>query len=280
MKTAADWFHKIYHANKDRLPWRQLLIVSAISIVISWLMFSPDGLLGKADAVGYAVCHRIDLRSFHFGDRQIPLCARCSGQYLGAVLGLVYLSLYKPRRTGSPSKMIIGTLIVFVLIYALDGINSYIHLLPSLSRFYLYTPSNILRLVTGTGLGLGVSVLLLPAFNETVWNKRSPEPVLEGFRDFGVLLVLAVIVDLLVLIENPIILYPLALVSAGGVLLLLTMVYTMVAILIFRKENSFDNIKQLFFPIIAGFMIALVQVFILDYLRLLLTGTWGGFDFG
>jgi hypothetical protein len=57
---------------------RGLLIIAFIAVLLAGLWATPPGLLGKADAIGYAVCHRIDLRSFHLGDRQLPLCARCT----------------------------------------------------------------------------------------------------------------------------------------------------------------------------------------------------------
>ena len=44
------------------LRWIVVLLVAGILAI--WLGFTPDGTLGKADAVGYAVCHRIDVRSF------------------------------------------------------------------------------------------------------------------------------------------------------------------------------------------------------------------------
>ena len=236
--------------------------------------------MGKADAVGYAVCHRIDARSFHLGDRQTPVCPRCTGQYLGAMLGLIYLGIYKPRRTGRPPWVIIGVLIVFAAAYALDGVNSYMHLIPDLSRFYLYEPTNQLRLLTGMGLGLGISIMLYPAFNETIWQKRDPRPVLEGIRDFGVLLGIGAAVDLLVLTENPLLLYPLALISAAGVLVLLTIVYSMVLAMIFKVENKYERLSGLVIYLVAGFIISLLQVSILDYVRFLMTGSWSGFHFG
>jgi uncharacterized membrane protein len=263
-----------------RFAWRQILIATAILLLVAWLLSTPGGLLGKADAIGYAVCHRIDARSFHLGDRQIPVCARCTGQYLGAVLGLTFFIRVRPRRTGRPSWTIIGVLIALVAAYALDGLNSYIHLIPNLSRFYLYEPSNLLRLVTGTGLGIGLSVMLYPAFSEVIWKHRDARPVLEGFRDFSILLVLGAVVDLLVLSENPLILYPLALISAGGILMLLTIVYTMVVVMVFKSENTYENTSQLVVPFIAGFIIALTQIAVLDFLRFLMTGTWDGFHFG
>jgi len=265
---------------KQRLPWPQIILIFAGLFLAGWISLTPEGIMGKADAIGYAVCHRIDARSFHLGDRQIPVCARCTGQYLGSMLGLIYLGIFKPRHTGRPPWTIIGILIVFAAAYALDGGNSYLHLIPGLSRFYLYEPSNQLRLFTGTGLGIGLSIMLYPAFNETIWKVRDPSPVLSSFRDFGVLLLLGAAVDLLVLTENPLLLYPLALISAVGVMVLLTMVYAMVLAMIFKVENRYETLLSLTILLVAGFIIALLQVSFLDYVRFLMTGSWSGFHFG
>jgi len=280
MNSISNHIQNTKDALKDRIPWRQLLISGGILLLIVWWIVTPQGLLGKADAIGFAVCHRIDVRSFHLGDRQIPVCARCTGQYLGAVTGLVYLSIFRTRRSGRPSWSVISILIVFATAYILDGFNSYMHLIPGLSRFYLYEPNNILRLVTGTGLGLGISVMLFPAFNDTVFKRRDSRPVVEGFHDFSFLLLLTVGVDLLVLTGLPQILYPLALISAGGVMLLLTLVYTMVILLLFKLENRFDNFTHMIYPMIAGFTIALIQISILDLIRYTITGSWAGLHFG
>jgi len=122
--------------------------------------------------------------------------------------------------------------------------------------------------------------MLFPAFNDTLLKKRDPLPVIDGFGEFIVLIVLALGVDLLVLTNNPIILYPMALVSAGGVLVLLTLVYSMVIVMLFKLENKYENVSKMITPLIAGFMIAFIQIFILDYLRFVITGSWNGFKFG
>lgn len=263
-----------------KIPWQRISYLVAGALLLTWLMNTPEGLLGKTDAIGYAICHRIDLRSFHLGDRQVAMCARCTGQYLGAMLGLVFQLLRRPRATGRPPWSVIGILGVFALIYALDGLNSYLHLLPGMSRFYVYEPNNTYRLLTGTGLGIGVSVMLVPAFHQTMWKRRDRRAAVDGLFPLGGLLTLGLILDLLVLTENPLILYPLALVSSGGVLVLLTMVYGMVWVMLFRLENRFEKAKELIFPLVAGFTIALLQIAAIDYLRYLLTGTWDGFYFG
>src|SRR3990170_8977714 len=98
-----------------------------------WLVATPAGLLGKADAVGYAVCHRIDLRSFHLGERALPLCARCTGIYLGAMVTLAVFPLAGRGRSASfPGKAILAAFAVFGAGFAVDGINSYLSLFPGL----------------------------------------------------------------------------------------------------------------------------------------------------
>ena len=177
MTSFTDRINSFLLKVRNLLPWRYIISIVTVFVFVSWLTYSPGGLMGKADAIGYAVCHRINARSFHFGDRQIPLCARCTGQYLGAVSGIIFLSIFRPKRVGRPPWKIIITFIVFVLIFAVDGLNSYLHLIPELSKYYLYEPNNYFRLFTGSGLGLGMSVLLFPAFNEIIWVKRKPAPI-------------------------------------------------------------------------------------------------------
>jgi uncharacterized membrane protein len=252
-------------------------VLLALALLLAgWLLGTPPGLLGKADAVGYAVCHRIETRSFHIGDRTIPLCARCTGMYLGAVLGLVYQGFTAGRkRAGMPPKLVLAVLAVLGLAFAADGLNSYLHFFPGAPR--VYEPNNTLRLFTGTGMGLVIAAVLYPAFNQSVWRDWSPAPVISGLRSLGALLLLAVGLDLVVLTENPLALYPLALVSAAGVLVLLSMVYAILWLMVFRADSRFQHLRQLFLPLAAGLLTALVQIAAFDFIRYTFTGTWGGF---
>lgn len=247
-------------------------------ILLGWLLNTPAGLLGKADAVGYAVCHRIDARSFHLGERQLPLCARCSGMYLGAVLGFAYQAILSRRRSGAPTKGVLVLLSLPVLAFALDGLNSFFSLIPDAP--YLYEPQNWTRLLTGTGMGLVIAVALYPSFNQTVWQDYDPRPAIASWQSFLVLAILAILLDLIMLTENSFVLYPLALISAAGVLGLLTVVYSMVWVMILRTENTYQRLNQLMLPLLGGFGFALVQILLLDVGRFLLTGTWDGFHLG
>ena len=265
---------------------KYLVIAAALLVFIGWFLNTPAGLFGKADAIGYAVCHRISERSFHIGSTQLPLCARCSGMYLGAVTGLVFQSIIGWKRMNIPHWSILAVLAVLVVAFGIDGSNSYLLLLKQVSPGILpkipnlYVPNNTLRLLTGSGMGLGMAVMLFPAFNQTVWADGEEKPAISGWKVFGLLLGIQVILDLLVLTESQIVLYPLAMLSALGVWLLLTIVYSMVWVMIMGQDNQFKKLRQYWLPILAGLTIAMIQTAAIDALRFWLTGTWGAFPLG
>lgn len=258
------------------VPWKGAIPLAVGVLLLGWLLNTPPGLLGKADAIGYAVCHRIDLRSFHLGDRQMPLCARCSGMYLAAVIGLGYQSVAARRRGGLPTRLTLIVLILFVLAFAIDGLNSFASLIPGLPL--LYTPQNWIRLITGAGMGLVIAAFLFPAYNQTVWVDWEARPALVSFKMFVGMAAVTGLVCLAVLSENRLILYPLALTSAAGVILILSMVYTMFWLMLSRRENNYRRIRELALPLVIGFGAALLQIAALDYLRYVITRTWGGFQ--
>jgi hypothetical protein len=129
-------------------------------------------------------------------------------------------------------------------------------------------------------MGLGIAAVLYPVFNATAWTSLEPRPALGSLRRLGGGVCLAAILDGLVLTENPLILYPLALASAAGVIVLLVLVYTVVWLMLFRLENRLTTLRQLVFPLVGGFALALLQIAVLDLVRFWLTGTWGGFQLG
>jgi uncharacterized membrane protein len=246
-------------------------------------MLTPSGIFGKADAVGYAVCHRIDTRSFHIGIRQLPLCVRCTGQYIGVVIGLGFLAIFGRRRSGTPPKIIISVMVLLVVLYAVDGLNSYFNLPPFLRLFphmpHLYQPSNVLRLFTGTGMGLVIAMVLYPAFCGSILPNPDPQPAIHDLKMLFTILSVGIVVDLLLLTEAKYVLVPAAFISAGGVVVVLSMVYTILWIWILRKENQLTKLSQVIPYAVAGFMTTMTQIALFDLIRFIITGTWSGLIF-
>jgi uncharacterized membrane protein len=244
-------------------------------VTMLWLANAPSGLLGKADAIGYAVCHRIDLRSFHLGDRILPLCARCTGMYLGALLTLTYYLVRRSRACLYPDRKVVAVLILFGLIWAADGLNSYLHLFPSAP--HLYPPRNFMRLVAGILIGISLATMVYPVFNQVAWRESLRQPVIRSLKELSLILLLAALLVGAVLSENPLVLYPLALLSALSVVCLLTTVYTMVILTALRRENLANSWRDLVLPLVGGFSMSIIQIGLIDLSRYWLTGTWAGF---
>jgi len=262
---------------KPRKTLVYFLVIFVGALLLGWLIATPPGLLGKSDAVAYAVCHRISSHSFYFGDRPFSLCARCTGQYLGFLWGFLLQLAVGKRRSGFPSRWAVGLLILLVLLYALDGLNSLFHVNPGLEGWFVYEPNNILRLFSGLGMGLAISGFYYPLMGQTLWKEFSSERSLNGIGEWLLWIGGGIAIGLLILTGNPLILYPLILLSTGGLLVLLTLLYTVIWILLLRLENSFSNWEEMAWWILAGFGTALFQVALMDAIRYFLTGTWSGF---
>lgn len=262
------------------LSW--IVPLAAIAALAAWFYIAPPGILGKADAIGYAVCHRIDERSFQILGRQLPLCARCTGEFNAAAIALLFQGFVSRRRSQLPKRGIIAIMVAFFLAFGIDGSNSYLYLLKQSSPGILdaipnlYIPNNILRLFTGSGMGIALGAVLYPVVQQTLWRQIDERPALE-WKSFGILTAIVLVVNLLVLTDSLVVLYPVAILSALGTLGLLTMVFTILWMIIMRLENSFEHWPQLWLSASAGLTLALLLILGIDLLRYQVTGTWSGF---
>jgi uncharacterized membrane protein len=259
----------------SRLP--TLLVSLALSLVFTaWFLNAPSGALGKAASVGYAICHRISVRSFFVGEVQMPLCARCTGMYLGILLGVaIMVGLGRWRYGTLPRRGVIVVMILFITVMGIDGVNSYATLIPGLP--HVYEPRNWLRLVTGILTGVAISGLIYPVFNATLWRRWVDKPIVRSLWELGGIVLAAMIVAGLILSNNPYLLYPLALLSALGVLVLMTMTNSVLFMLATHMTNRAQRWRDAWVPVAAGLTVSLAMILLIDVLRFVATRTWDGF---
>jgi len=262
--------------------WLLLMIVVGILLVMGFYAVTDGGylqndpILDGADWSSYALCHRITERSFTINGRQFPLCARCSGMYLGVALVIMVMILAgRMRRALLPPLPLLLILFAFIAIMGIDGINSYSHFFPNAP--HLYQPHNWLRLLTGMGTGVAMGLILLPALAQSLWRSPQYHPIIGTKRELTELLVLAVLTVLLLLSNQSALLYVLALVSVAGLLFIVTALNTIILLILFRKDGRATSWKQTVVPLLTGFLFAVVQISIISAVRLNLTGTMTGF---
>ncbi len=256
--------------------------VATILALAVWIYIAPPGLMGKLDAVGYAVCHRLASHSLHIGDIQMPLCARCTGEFDAAAIALVFQVLIGPRKSKLPNRGILAVLVLFFLAFAIDGSNSYLALIKNTyagafrNLPNLYVTDNTTRVFTGSGMGIAMAIVLFPMYNQSVWKQPPDQPAL-GWRNFGLLVAIVLLLDFAMLTQSAFVLYPIAFTSTLGVLALLTMVFSIVWIMVMKEDNSFEHFHQLWLPALAGLTLAFILVLGIDLFRFNLTHTWQGF---
>jgi uncharacterized membrane protein len=108
------------------------------------------GLAVAAYSIGHLICHQLPARSFHLWGASLPVCARCTGIYLGAaaasVFGLARWRLSSEARSAKEDARIV-LLLAFV---------------PTAATLVFewttgVTPANWIRALAGIPLGVAVA---------------------------------------------------------------------------------------------------------------------------
>ena len=108
--------------------------------------------------IGSLVCHQKPERSFHLWAAQLPVCARCTGIYLGAAAAALVAQAFRPAvaaqaapkgcATVSPRMVAIVSAIPTIATLVFEWTTG-------------ITPSNLVRFAAGLPLGAVVSWLVL-----------------------------------------------------------------------------------------------------------------------
>jgi uncharacterized membrane protein len=253
---------------------RFLVVVVPLLIIALGVIWPPLSVLDKTHFIGYGICHQIPERTFFFNGQPMPLCARCSGTYLGALLGFVGLLIMGRRRAGElPPPRVILMLVGFIVLMGIDGVNSYLSFFPAAPQ--LYEPRNLLRLITGSLNGLALSLIVYPVFNFTLWRHTERRRSIEKISE--VLLFLPAVALLALIVTSGVwfLLYPLSILSTGGVLVLLTMVNTMIVLIVTQHESLASNWREAIVPIIWGLAVSLLELSAMIAVRTILTQSMG-----
>lgn len=237
----------------------QLLLASGIVV---YAFAVPGDFKYKLDALGFAVCHQIHTHSITLAGHQLPLCARCTGIYLGAIIGLALLTRLRSRSIKLPARSLFPFLGLFFAAMVLDGTNSIMQTLGS----GFWETTNLTRLVTGGLSGLAVAFVFYPIFNMSAWHRNSArlQSVLARPIELLPYLVPTALLLTLVFSRADWLLYPISILSIGGMLALLTMSCTVFVLIATRREGKARSAADLVTPILIGIAITLIMLTLLS----------------
>jgi uncharacterized membrane protein len=154
-------------AGNRKVPW---LPFAAAGALVAGLLLAPGDIGAKSHAFLHGVCAQRPSHSLQLGGAHLPLDARMTGIYIAAAVTIGWVLATGRRRAARiPPRPVVLILGLFLAAMGADGSNA---LLVDLGAPHPYSPSNGLRLVTGTlgGMALGVAVSHL--FAAVVWSER------------------------------------------------------------------------------------------------------------
>jgi uncharacterized membrane protein len=250
----------------QRLP-KALLAAVMLAVIGLFIIATPHDLLDKFNLIGFGLCHRLPERSFIIAGHQLPLCARCTGMYLGMLIGAAFLlKRGRLRAARLPPKPIILTLIGFIGLMGIDGLNSTISVLPDAPQ--LWHTTNFLRITTGTLYGLAISLLLPPYLNLAIWDQPDGDRTLKNWRELVPMLIVAALAILIALAQPDWLLWPIALSSIGGALILMSILNSIFVLSAMKLDNAIGHWRQLAWPLLFGLALGLIEITLLDLLRI------------
>jgi hypothetical protein len=178
----------------------------------------------------------------------------------------------KGRAGRFPTRPFMFVLGLFMLLWAADGLNSFLALL---GLPHLYEPSNLLRLVTGALEGIAIAAVLLPALNITLWRTPEDKRSIANARDLLSLLAGAAVVVVAVASELDALLYPLALLSGVMVPVLLGSLSAMFYLAVRHQDGMATGWRGAVTPLLVGFALALGGIALIGLGRDALTAAYG-----
>jgi uncharacterized membrane protein len=263
-REAREQALKIEGRLRRETPWRWMFAGAGAMLLLA-LLFSPGlPLQWKMYAVVHGVCaqeHNILL-----GGLQFPLCARNSGIYMSFLLTLGYIYLIGRGRAGRiPPWPITIALIVFVAIMGVDGINS---LFVDIHQPHLYTPDNLVRTLTGMGMGIAVAVLLHIVVNMTLRKDVDDSaPVLKNWAELLGIMAIDLLALAAIYGNLGIMFWPLAFAAFFGITGVLYMVSLLLTSLFMGYEGSITSLRQLARPATIAIIPTLIILGAMSYLR-------------
>lgn len=196
--------------------------------------------------------------------------------YVGFIAVWVYLiAVGRGRARGMPPWYITVVLVLFVGVMGLDGVNAFLFDLhrnvPAIP--YLYEPRLQLRLATGLLTGIAFAGILTPVVNMTLWRQDDDRPIIDNWKQLGVALAIAAILYIVNESGWGIFLYPLAIVTAASVPILVGLINMVFALSLFRKECTAATWRDALNPFAFGVFLALIELGLLSLMRYAVLGT-------
>jgi uncharacterized membrane protein len=108
-----------------------------------------------------------------------------------------------------------------------------------------------------------------------MWADATSERSLRNLRELALIVLVGVVVIGIVLAEPPVLLYPLAILSAGSVVGMLTLINSLLATIVARRENRAMTWRDAAPMLLIGLAATLAELSTIDFVRAYATAKLG-----
>lgn len=249
-----------------------LLVAGAVTLgTLLLVILTPGSLLTKLFIIGSGICSQRPAHSYFFEGQQLPLEARMIGIFGSFTLTLVFLWFIGRGRTlRLPPLWITVTALALIGLVAFDGLNATAY---DAGWFHFYEPQLVLRIVTGSLSGVGIAILIQPFFNLLVWKLAYPGGSIRRWREFGVAVVIGLVVIVATMSGWGPLFWPLAFLAMGGVIAMLIILNLMIYAMLSGKQNWARSWLDLVTPVALAFVFTLAEMGAFAAVRISLIGS-------
>jgi uncharacterized membrane protein len=250
---------------QDReLPWRYAFFGLAGALLLGLVAWPGLPLDRKMYSVVHGVCAQI--HNVQVGGLDLPLCARNTGIYSSFLITSLYLLAIGRRRAARlPPWPITIALILFIVIMAVDGLNS---MMLDLFMPHLYTPQNWIRTLTGIGMGISIAVIMLLILNVSLRRDAdNQQRIIGSWLELGGALLINGLVWLAIYGNLGIMYWPIAIVAWLGITGVLYCVNLLLTALFMRYEGTVTQVTQLARPATVALVFTLIELGALSAMR-------------
>jgi uncharacterized membrane protein len=235
---------------------RRQWAIGVLALAVLAFLLAPWPLYDKLWGIAYGICPQRPGHSLFFGGVQMPIEAREGGMYAGFLLGFAYLVILgRGKARNLPPQKILTILIGFIVLMGLDGLNAVAY------DLYLptpYTPNLLMRSGTGLLTGLALAGIMLPIFNQSIWQQSTSVASLSSWRELVPALLLIAVFWAAGLSGWKPLLYPISSVAIFGQVILLVSLGAMMASIFLRREGQVSNFTELAPLILLGLVAVVV----------------------
>lgn len=180
--------------------------------------------------IGSTVCHQMSERSICMGGNYLPVCARCTGIYIGFAVSALYLFITKGYKGNKPFNLLqTAFMVLCILPLMIDGVGSYIG---------LWNSNNLLRIFTGSLCGFVILPFIVLVCNFSVKGNNDIFIFKKIYHTF-IIPILCIIIGLIIYFNIFTELYFLySLLICFGIFIYYFGIFTLIFKLVFSNKNN------------------------------------------